>query len=523
MKEIKRPWLLLPVLLWLWVAIHSALAGPGYIREVRAESPGVREARHRRVTERRTGPMVIVHRGASGIAPENSLEAYAAAMDYGADGCEIDLRRTRDGVLVLFHDDMLDRLLEAVGEINELTFAELMTVRPRLREGRALRCHGPPTFAALLELARQRDMLLHLDIKEPGLEGDIAAFLDQADAWDHVVSINVNNATNLLRNPKLKLLPYKAGLFENRRDVDPESVRAARPGSGEMIIVDDPRVAARALKRPPHQPVPLPKWLCVELKAASPPPPVSTNFNLNAFFRSFGRPVPEHALAVLAAEFPEGAQPESDAVRERRRTERIVERAWAAWAVASGHKTSRWVELLERQVRHRSFHRDWRYQGLDGVLAVQSLVQWRATESVPVLVEAFRRVDSSLSRIAEPQWAAYPLVWRDFRFKMVLLPALGELRGPTSKQFLLEYLAMDEAHVRELAPPQFEEATSALLRQELTRQEIEMLLRHPNSAVRGTAILECLDHPTRQRTRALQSAAPWALELPRARLCRTTH
>src|SRR5262245_25766645 len=71
------------------------------------ETPEAREARRRRVAARRAGPAVIVHRGASAFAPENTLAAYAAALAQGADGCEVDVRRTRDGVLVLFHDDML--------------------------------------------------------------------------------------------------------------------------------------------------------------------------------------------------------------------------------------------------------------------------------------------------------------------------------------------------------------------------------------------------------------------------------
>ena len=80
---------------------------------------------------------------------------------------------------------------------------------------------------------------------------------------------------------------------------------------------------------------------------------------------------------------------------------------------------------------------------------------------------------------------------------------------------------MGEARAHELAPPQFEEATRALLRQDLTLAELKALLSHPNSAVRGTAILECLDRPNGRRTRALKAAAPWALELPRARRCKT--
>src|SRR6185369_17560544 len=103
-----------------------------FIRELRTESPAERSARHELIAKRRAGPIIIVHRGASSIAPENTLEAYAAAIDYGADGCEVDLRLTRDGVIVMFHDDMLDHLTESFGDISELTFHETQKLRPLL-------------------------------------------------------------------------------------------------------------------------------------------------------------------------------------------------------------------------------------------------------------------------------------------------------------------------------------------------------------------------------------------------------
>src|SRR5437667_8480247 len=90
--------------------IKRAPAILGYIRAIPPETAEARADRHRLVADRRRGPVIIVHRGASAFAPENTLEAYAAAINYGADGCEVDVRRTADGILVLFHDDMLDRL-----------------------------------------------------------------------------------------------------------------------------------------------------------------------------------------------------------------------------------------------------------------------------------------------------------------------------------------------------------------------------------------------------------------------------
>ena len=221
----------------------------GYITELPPELASERAVRHQKVAERRAGTIIIVHRGAAAFAPENTLEAYAAAMDYGADGCEVDLRRTADGLLVLFHDDMLDHLTEGFGAVNEVTGYELLALKPRFTYGTASPDSRIPTFAALLALARQRAMLLHLDVKEPNLEEDIIRLLDAADAWDHVVAVNDYNAAKLLRHPKLHLLQYKAGLFEDRRDMDPPAVRAALARTGEMVIVDDPRVVARELHR----------------------------------------------------------------------------------------------------------------------------------------------------------------------------------------------------------------------------------------------------------------------------------
>jgi hypothetical protein len=65
-----------------WPATASSGPPPlkGYITELPPESASERAARHQKVAERRAGTIVIVHRGASAFAPENTLEAYAAAI-----------------------------------------------------------------------------------------------------------------------------------------------------------------------------------------------------------------------------------------------------------------------------------------------------------------------------------------------------------------------------------------------------------------------------------------------------------
>lgn len=67
----------------------------------------------------------IAHRGGRKLAPEHTLVAYQNGLDVGADILELDVHATSDGVLVLMHDDTVDRTTDGTGAITELTFAEL--------------------------------------------------------------------------------------------------------------------------------------------------------------------------------------------------------------------------------------------------------------------------------------------------------------------------------------------------------------------------------------------------------------
>ena len=509
------------LLAWLGQVLAGASTIDGYARDIPAETPAARKLRHERVAERRAGTILLAHRGACTLATENTLEAYAAAMDYGADGCEVDVRRTADGVFVMFHDDMLDRLTDGFGEVEQLSYTDLLALRPQLIRGTAHQRARPPTFAALLMLARQRAMLLHLDVKRPGLDEDIARILDETDMWDHVVAVNTETLPKLMTNPKLKLLRYKGAVYEQRLDVDPAAVRAALAKPGQILMLEDPRLAAHQLKRSAYQPVPLPREVFAEWTPA-PSPLQSTSANLVPvdYLRQLQtRTDPSSAVALLALlrtnDLKEWREPQDNPRTERRRTERILERAWAADRLGqTGSRSPRSIECLEFLVRHSSWHRDWIFNGLDGHTAARALGRLRVVQSAPALIEAFRRVDPDLIRVRNPQWTNNPLAWTDWR-KMSILPALGELKCDAARSFLLEYVTLSETAARELSVPQFEEATTALLRQKIGRSEILGLIKSPNLAVRGTAILGCLDHPTRDRTAALREAAPWALALPK--------
>src|SRR4030095_15157968 len=73
-------------------------------------------------------PLIIGHRGASAIAPENTIAAFDLALKSGAEGIEFDVRLSRDEVPVIIHDDTLRRTGLRPERVSDLTVAELKQV-----------------------------------------------------------------------------------------------------------------------------------------------------------------------------------------------------------------------------------------------------------------------------------------------------------------------------------------------------------------------------------------------------------
>src|SRR3954471_6678564 len=69
--------------------------------------------------------LIIAHRGASGLAPEHTFASYDLALKLGADYIEQDLQMTSDGVLVVMHDEQLDRTTDCTGVVKTKTLAEV--------------------------------------------------------------------------------------------------------------------------------------------------------------------------------------------------------------------------------------------------------------------------------------------------------------------------------------------------------------------------------------------------------------
>ncbi len=78
-------------------------------------------------------PLVIAHRGASAYSPENTMAAFRLALQQGADAIELDAKLTKDGVVVVMHDDRLGRTTNAVGRIRDLNLNQVEKIDAGLK------------------------------------------------------------------------------------------------------------------------------------------------------------------------------------------------------------------------------------------------------------------------------------------------------------------------------------------------------------------------------------------------------
>jgi glycerophosphoryl diester phosphodiesterase len=122
--------------------------------------------------------LVIAHRGFSGGAPENTLAAFKKAIDLGVDMIELDVLLSKDGQIVVIHDDTLNRTTNGKGRVTDYTLDELKQLDAGSWFGTQFSGEKIPTLKEMLELTRGK-MFLNIELKK----GDLGRYtmMDLAD------------------------------------------------------------------------------------------------------------------------------------------------------------------------------------------------------------------------------------------------------------------------------------------------------------------------------------------------------
>lgn len=117
------------------------------------------------------------HRGASTYYPENTLSSFYAGVDMGADGIETDVHITKDGVLVLFHDDTIDRVTDGSGAVSDYTYEQLLALTVYNRDYN--RSDKITTLEDLLKYFGWRDLTFAIELKQEGIEKQVIDMLEK--------------------------------------------------------------------------------------------------------------------------------------------------------------------------------------------------------------------------------------------------------------------------------------------------------------------------------------------------------
>ncbi|MBR6729700.1 MAG: glycerophosphodiester phosphodiesterase family protein [Clostridia bacterium] len=136
----------------------------------------------KRYTYNQNHVLVSGHRGVACYGFENTMEAFRMALDMGVDMIETDVHMTKDGALVLMHDESVDRTTDGSGLISQMTLAEIKRLNAHVHATIQVASESPPTLEEFLKLMQGYPrVLLNIELKDYPTEGKEAFAYRAAD------------------------------------------------------------------------------------------------------------------------------------------------------------------------------------------------------------------------------------------------------------------------------------------------------------------------------------------------------
>lgn len=141
-------------------------------------------------------PQIFAHRGAKSVAPENTLPAFQRAVEMGVDGIELDVHCSKDGKLVVIHDETLEGTTNGTGKVGAYTAAQLARIDAGSHFSAAFAGVGVPTLDEVFDLVGQR-CLVNVELKSEDPNGGdqaepLIAMIAARNLYDQVIVSSFN-------------------------------------------------------------------------------------------------------------------------------------------------------------------------------------------------------------------------------------------------------------------------------------------------------------------------------------------
>jgi glycerophosphoryl diester phosphodiesterase len=185
--------------------------------------------------------MIFAHRGASGYAPENTMAAFQLALDLNSDGIELDLHLTKDGHIIICHDEALERTTSGKGFINDFTLEELRRLSAGLWFDERFKEERIPTLDEFLSLVSDTKLIVNFEIKNipyyyTGIEEKLVQAVAAKQMIDRIIVSSFDHyalAATAKMNPEVKL-----GLLFSTRILEPWQYASQLPFASYSIHPD---------------------------------------------------------------------------------------------------------------------------------------------------------------------------------------------------------------------------------------------------------------------------------------------
>ena len=195
---------------------------------------------------------IFAHRGASGTAPENTLEAFDLAARMGARGVELDVHICRSGELVVAHDETVDRVSNGTGRIADLSLSELKSLdfsrtHPEYRNARL------PLLSEVFQLLRPAGLEINIELKNsiidyPDLERKVLEEAAREFDLSRVIFSSFNHHSMLRMKMLAPSVPcgllYEAALVRPWEYAEKLGMDAIHPHYSEVLLSSDECAAA---------------------------------------------------------------------------------------------------------------------------------------------------------------------------------------------------------------------------------------------------------------------------------------
>ncbi|MCR8644046.1 glycerophosphodiester phosphodiesterase [Paenibacillus sp. N1-5-1-14] len=167
---------------------------------------------------------IYAHRGSSGYAPENTMAAFQMAVDMNCPGIELDVQLTKDGHVVICHDEDVSRTTNGQGFIKDFTLEELRALDAGSWMDPKFHQEKIPTLVELLDLVKNTEMIMNFEIKNlpfyyVGIEQKLADAIKEAGMEDQAI---ISSFDHYALQTIHKICPeLKLGLLFSTRIIDP--------------------------------------------------------------------------------------------------------------------------------------------------------------------------------------------------------------------------------------------------------------------------------------------------------------